>query len=152
MTEDAVSAMTVSEVFKGANLSPHGPVGWRTEISEHCAGVYVIALTKEAKSSTSVLVDVSNLDEHEQQHWFPNEVVVYIGQTSKQTLATRIHQFYVHVYGSKSPHRGGQAVHLLGCDSWVYWAPTPDPKGAEGKMMDAFVERAGHLPFANRRR
>src|SRR5271165_2863912 len=40
--------MTVDEVFNLGNLIPNAPVPWRTKVSEHCAGIYVVALTKEA--------------------------------------------------------------------------------------------------------
>jgi hypothetical protein len=148
--------MTVAELFKQVGLSPSEPVSWKTEILEHCAGIYVVALAKESENCPFCKEIVSNLDERkigkERDHWLPGEVILYIGQTTKQTLAYRLHQFYVHKYGNKSPHRGGQAIHLLKCDRWVYWAPTNDAKGMEQKMITAFKLRTGnHRPFANRR-
>jgi hypothetical protein len=142
--------MTVDEVFNLGNLIPNAPVPWRTKVSEHCAGIYVVALTKEANCRVSCTVDVSELEERERQHWLPNELIIYIGQTTKQTLAHRVDQFYNHKYGKKSPHRGGQAVHLLQCDRWVYWAPRPDPKSVEKGMIEAFRKKVGSRPFANR--
>ncbi len=40
--------MTVAEIFKVVDLSPHGPVPWKTKISERNAGVYVIGLVGNA--------------------------------------------------------------------------------------------------------
>lgn len=144
--------MKVSELFKEAGLSPQGPVPWETGISEFCAGVYVVALVKEADAQLDCPVCADYLEERERLRWLSSEPIIYIGQTTGQTLAKRIRQFYSHKYGKKSPHRGGQAVKLLRCDRWVYWSPTTDPKGSEQTMIKAFVERVGHLPFANRRR
>lgn len=142
--------MTVNEIFKFGDLTPQKPVPWNTEISEHCAGIYVVALTKEANSRASCAVDVADLEEREHRHWLPDELIIYIGQTTKQTLAHRVHQFYVHEYGNRSPHRGGQAVHLLQCDRWVYWASRPDPKSVEEGMIKSFRKTVGSRPFANR--
>ncbi|MGA9069860.1 MAG: hypothetical protein WB424_06390, partial [Terracidiphilus sp.] len=129
MAEKTVSGVTVDELFRYVGLLPHEPVRWKTEISEYCAGIYVIALAQKADNCQfcKESVAIAKLDEDklkaESNHWIPEEVILYIGQTTKQTLAHRLHQFYVHKYGDRSPHRGGQAIHLLNCDCWVYWAP-----------------------------
>ena len=148
--------MTVTELFDAAKLSPLGPVRWGTPIAESSKGVYVVALVGEANLGCQ---DAEFLEPPEQERWLPNEPVVYIGQTTTQTLAKRVGQFYLHKYGDKRPHYGGQAVKLLlhprspwhPCDLWVYWSPASDPRGSERTMIDAFKERVGRLPFANRR-
>jgi hypothetical protein len=149
--------MTVAELFDEAKLSPCGPVRWGTEIPVSCAGVYVVALVGDAK--VGCRVDTQFLDPVKQQLWLPNEPVIYVGQTTTQTLTKRVGQFYLHKYGDKGPHYGGQAVKLLlhpappqsPFDLWVYWSPATDPRDSERTMIDAFRLRVGRRPFANRR-
>jgi hypothetical protein len=143
--------VTVVDLFEQAGLSPIGPVQWGTEISESCAGIYVIALVKRPDSELDKPVCVDHLQERELRRWVRDEPIVYIGQTTDQTLAKRLRQFYKHIYGKKSPHRGGQAVKLLTCELWVYWSPAANSKSAEQKMIKAFEARLGRLPYANRR-
>ena len=141
--------MTVAEVFNEASLLPHGPVRWKTQISESSGGVYVVALVGEANLGFQLYADY--LETLELQRWLPNEPVVYIGCTRcKDGLAKRVTDFYRHTYGKKSPHKGGEAVKLLRCDLWVYWSPAIDPFDSERTMINAFKERVGKLPFANR--
>jgi hypothetical protein len=155
MAEEASGGVAIDELFRHAGLSKCGPVRWKDEIQEFCAGVYVIAIERKIDSWPAFPKSVEGLDEGrrkiESDNWRENEVILYIGQTTKQTLAHRLHQFYIHKYGNKSPHRGGQAVHLLQCELWVYWAPTPNAKGVEEKMISWFKASVGQLPFANRR-
>lgn len=141
--------MTVAELFNEIGLSPQGPVRWKTSIAEPKGGVYVVALVGKADSSSRISADY--LPPVEQQRWLPNEPIVYVGATEcKEGLAGRTKQFYAHKYGKPSPHSGGQAVKLLQCDFWVYWSPATDPFDAEQRMLDAFKQRVGQLPFANR--
>jgi hypothetical protein len=157
LVSDCPNIMTVAELFDEAKLSPCGPVRWGTEIPEPSAGVYVVALVGETKLGCQV--DADFLEPLERQRWLPTEPVIYIGQTTTQTLAKRLGQFYLHKYGDKRPHYGGQAVKLLlhpppprsPFDLWVYWSLATDPRGSERTMIDAFKERVGTLPFANRR-
>jgi len=141
--------LTVMEVFNEATLAPKGPVQWGTAIPDKKPGVYVVALTEDANASTCE-IDADYLEASEQQRWIANQPIVYIGQTTGQTLVKRVAQFYRHKHGAKSPHRGGQAVKLLRCDLWVYWSPCANPRGCERIMLDAFIKRTGKLPFANR--
>jgi hypothetical protein len=152
-----VLAMTVTELFEAAKLSPRGPVRWGTQIAEPSAGVYVVALVGEAKLGCQK--GAKFLDPLERERWLPNEPVIYIGQTTTQTLVKRVGQFYLHKYGDKRPHYGGQAVKLLlhppspwpPYELWVYWSPASDPRDSEQMLIDAFKEQVGKLPFANRR-
>ncbi len=141
---------TVSELFKAADLSLCGPVRWGTPVSECRCGVYVVALVRKPALGCRQR-NVEYLPSLERKRWLQKQPIIYIGRT-RRSLAVRIAEFYCHEYGDKRPHRGGQAVILLCCDRWVYWSPTNDPKAAERTMIDAFVDRAKELPFANRRR
>ena len=152
------ASMTVTEIFRKANLSPLGPVPWGTQVPELCAGVYVVARVGDpyggCKSCVLPFIDQlpPNIDvdlESERQRWLPNEPIVYIGQTTDQTLAKRIRQFYRHKCGDSRPHAGGQVVKLLRCNLWVYWSPATDPLESERTMILAFKNQAGQEPFAN---
>jgi hypothetical protein len=148
--------MTVSELFEAVEESPQGPVPWNTLPEEYGnGGTYVVSLSKD-KDATCV-IEARFTSSDEQERWLPNEPIIYIGQTSKQTIAKRVRQFYRHRYGDRSPHRGGQAVKLLlepyttpPFELWVYWAPSPDPLDLEHKMLSIFKQRVGRQPFANR--
>jgi hypothetical protein len=142
-------SLTVSTLFKRIALSPLGPVRWGKPIPDESPGVYVIALSADAKASTCD-IDADYLETSERFRWIPNQPIIYIGQATRQTLATRLRQFYRHKYGAKSPHRGGQALKLLKCDLWVYWSPCENPLGCESLMLELFKKHTGQLPFANR--
>jgi hypothetical protein len=150
--------MTVAELFAEVGLSPQGPKAWKDPIVEPTCGVYVVALVHDKDSRCSNEAFFLNSDESER--WIRNEPIVYIGQTTKQTISKRIAQFYQHKYGNRSPHRGGQAVKLLlsppppavPLDLWVYWAPTADPMLCEKQMLSLFQTRIGKLPYANRKK
>jgi len=135
--------LTVAEIFRKANqpnFSPRGPVQWGTQISESCAGVYVVARVGNAtvgcKACALSFIDFANpydnlnnplppldLDlKYERKRWLENEPVVYIGQTTDRTIHKRVGQFYRHKCGNPSPHAGGRVVHLLRCDLWVDWS------------------------------
>ena len=149
--------MTVSEIFGTANLSPCGPVSWMTAIRESSTGVYVIARTRNPHTGckscllplrdplpTGVKIDLA----YETKRWLPEEPILYIGK-SDQPLSRRVCQFYQHQCGSRTPHAGGQVVLLLGCELWLYWAPSPHPIISERKMLSDFKNTVGQLPFAN---
>ena len=149
--------MTVAEIFRQANLTPHGPVSWGTPILESSeGGVYVVARvgdpTINCEACDLPFEDplprnlILNLD-RERRRWLPEEPVLYIGRTT-QRLRQRIHQFDVHQVGQRSPHSGGQVVKLLRCDRWVYWSPTTQPRERARAMLSAFEKQVGQLPFA----
>jgi hypothetical protein len=151
--------MTINELFESVNLTPLGPVGWQEEIPDNNSkgGVYVVALVDDANSHR--LIHFEPESAYERKRWIPNEPIIYIGQTTKQTIAKRVRQYHRHRYGSKSPHRGGQAIKLLlepimtpPHNLWVYWAPTDRPTTAEDRMLSEFERHTGHQPYANRKK
>ncbi len=142
--------MTVAEIFDAAGLTANGPVPWRSKVGESSPGIYVVALTNDSSAELPCAVDAEYLNPQDAKRWLRNEAVVYIGRAANQGLSKRLSQFYHHKHGQKSPHRGGESVILLQCDLWVYWAPTTDSIRAEQRMLAAFKDRAGKLPFANR--
>lgn len=149
--------MTVGEIFRKANLSPRGPVRWKEQVPESRAGVYVVARVGNPNDSCKpcelpfkdpLRSDLEIDLEFEHQRWLASEPVVYIGKTD-QTIHKRIGAFYGHKCGKRSPHAGGQVVHLLKCDLWVYWSPSATPSDDERTMLCAFKKEAGQAPFAN---
>jgi hypothetical protein len=143
--------MTIADLFAAAGLTPQGPKVWLEPVDEHRPGVYVIALVAGTAETTPATVDMASLPLAERNRWIVDQPVIYIGRATR-SIRVRLAQFYRHTYGKKAPHRGGQAVLLLKCALWVYWAVTDSPIKAERAMIDAFCKRVGRLPYANRRR
>jgi hypothetical protein len=149
--------MTVAEVFRAAELSPHGPVPWGTQVQECSPGVYVVARVRDPEAGcapcalpfiepipSNLVLDM----EYERKRWLPHEPVIYVGRTTR-TIRERVRKFYRHKCGKPAPHAGGQVIKLLHCDLWVYWLPAPDPIKAEREMIRVFKRHAGQEPFAN---
>jgi hypothetical protein len=94
-------SLTESTLFKRIALSPLGPVRWGTPIPDDSPGVYVITLSADANASTCDM-DADYLETSERLRWIPNQPIIYIGQATRQTLATRLRQFYRHIYGARA--------------------------------------------------
>lgn len=152
--------VTVAEIFRKTNLSLCGPVRWKAPVtgsSAGAAGVYVVARVSDpnggCKSCALPFKDPFPADleldlEYELHRWIPKEPIVYIGKTD-ETIRKRVAAFYRHKCGDGSPHAGGQVVHLLECDLWVYWSPSDNPYDTELSMLCSFKEEADQVPFAN---
>ena len=141
-------SITVTELFKAAGLQPHGPVRWGEIVREQKPGVYVVAVVGGSENDCG-LIGAPYLNGPAAKRWIASQPVIYIGRT-RRALTRRIGEFYRHVYGKKSPHRGGQDVKLLKCSRWIYWSPTAHPAIAEHKMIERFRSEVGRFPFANR--
>src|SRR3954453_3494683 len=139
--------MRVDDLFRAAGLEPCGPTPWRIGIEEPRRGVYVVVLKQKQRDCPLCPTATAKLSEAarelETTRWVPEEKIIYVGQTTRQTIATRVRQFYRHKYGDSSPHRGGQAVHLLSCELEVYWSHSDDPENSESQMLLAFIEESG---------
>ncbi len=151
------SKMFIDQLFKEAGLTANGPVLWEDSIDEKKAGVYLVAMqgTNEkwplCKTKSAQFQPLIS-ERLEKERWISNEEIIYIGQTTKQSLRKRINQYYNHVYGRSSPHRGGQAVLLLSGQLVIYWSCADLPKKAEAIMLMAFAQKhKGLLPYANRK-
>ncbi len=147
---ETAGRLTIHELFTAARLELRGPVTWGTPIREERCGVYIVAVIASPKTTCDPII-VDYLPERDLARWIQGQPAIYIGRTTRE-LASRLGEFYRHRYGDSAPHAGGQAVKLLRCPLWVFWAATDDPIAAERAMIGAFFERAGRLPFANRRR
>ena len=136
--------LSVKELFDSAQLEVSARVSWQTPVPELQPGIYVVVANAEQ-------IDVSHLPQSERDFWIPGQSIVYIGCT-KRSLRTRLNQFYRHRFGDRSPHRGGQALTLLKCQLWVYWACPDDPHHNEHVLIEEFKNRTGgRRPFGNRR-
>jgi hypothetical protein len=147
-----MAVVTVSDVFRAAELKPCGPVAWKAPVTETRPGVYVVALTKSPVAKGRRFTSDAVLSQRHKaiaQRWQPGQPVLYIGRT-KGPLRKRLRQFYKHRFGDPRPHCGGQSVVALKCKIWVHWAATDSPYEAEDRMIEHFRRVVGELPYANR--
>ena len=139
-----MGAVTPDELFEHAGIAPTGTARWGETIPEPGPGVYVVSMSDPTR------VEFDARFELERGRWLDNQAIVYIGRS--QHLAKRLRQFYRHVYGARSPHRGGQAILLLRCDKLIRWAATRDYAGAEHRLLEVFERKTCRRPFGNRMR
>lgn len=157
----------VQALFEAAGLTPVEPVRWKSHVPTSRPGVYVVAVTADAKAS---LVSSSNkcpVDEASvlellrvrpeatidgrpataaamcdrlELMWPRGESAVYIGRAGT-SLSKRIGQFYRTRLGARGPHAGGWPVKMLADQRnlWVHYSPCADPTLAEQLMVNAFV-------------
>lgn len=136
--------LPAAELFRRASIEMCGPVPWETPIPETASGVYVIGLVDPATNVHE------RLPPEVQSRWNGDEEIIYIGRAKK--LRRRLAQFYRHVLGRPSPHRGGESIKMLTVPVQVYWGTTPDWVAAERAMIQEFSTKVGALPFGNRNR
>lgn len=157
---------TVSEVFGGPGLSPAGVVRWGEPIPETKPGVYAVALTEDTDSAAGAVGDcpldpaavkhllsvrpelrldgkrptAAELTDRLAELWLGDETVVYIGLAGT-SVQSRVSAYYRTPLGARSPHAGGWPLKTLSVlrDSWVHYAPFPDPATAEQQMLDVFA-------------
>jgi hypothetical protein len=157
---------TVADVFASAGLQPDGVVPWGTPVPEPGPGVYVVALTADARSLTEVsaaapldgatlarLLNVRpelRLDKSEtsvpevasrlEAFWLPDEVVLYIGLAGT-SVRSRVRQYYTTPLGARKPHAGGWWLKTLTVldDLWVHYAATGENAAAEVAMLQRFA-------------
>jgi hypothetical protein len=132
--------LTAEELYALAEIAPVGTTPWEDKVPSKQSGVYVISTVGE-------VIHV-NLPGEEQPFWLPDQTIVYIGRAKH--LSRRLRQFQRHVYGQKSPHRGGQAILLLNCSMTITWAEVSDYAAAEAALIEAFQAHCGKRPFGNR--
>lgn len=137
--------LLVRSLFDIANVALSGQVPWKAGIPYRGAGVYVVSVMEGHAPAFDLLTDV------ERTHWIAGQDIVYIGR-SKQ-LRRRLKEFYRHIYGRPSPHKGGQSLLQLGCPMLVSWGAADDYAAAEYRMIEAFKHLVGgKKPFANKMR
>jgi hypothetical protein len=94
---------------------------------------------------------------------YPDETILYIGQTTDRTIRMRMKEFHNHILGNPSPHRGGHWLKTLN-DSIllnINWAAVDNPEEVESKLLLFYKanvsEESRHnlydplcaIPFAN---
>ena len=88
-----------------------------------------------------------------QENWIENTIVIYIGQTSKQSLRERIDQYLQFGQGKSKGHYGGRFIWQIkdSDDLVICWTALPDdnPKKIESQLISLFHDQYGKLPFAN---
>lgn len=155
--------ISVAQLFVAAHTEPVGPIPWGRVPPVPLApgGVYVVATDWGITNRVGAGRSVSFLPESAADKWHIGQPVVYIGCTTRP-IAVRLREFYRHKRGNRSPHYGGQDVHLL-VDAkwplWVWWSRMEPgaAKRAEAAMLERFARglpeaAAYRYPFANRRR
>lgn len=96
--------------------------------------------------------------------WFPDENIVYIGQTeSGGGLRSRVNQYYRTELGERKPHAGGHWIKTLKIlnQLYVHYIDDKTPAETEEKLLHAFVKQVSDttkknlidpllpIPFAN---
>lgn len=169
------------------NMHLYGPVKWRTTLPSEKTGIYIITLPEISSHFVTLpqapidiaivrtwlnrvpklLLDgirpsVSALAERISNFWIPDEIILYIGQTSA-ALTCRTKQFYGHRLGNRSPHKGGHWLKTLSnLDKLnIYWIEQDDAFALEQDMLNYFMKQVSEesrnnlfdpslpLPFAN---
>ncbi|PPG05277.1 hypothetical protein C5E06_02725 [Pseudoclavibacter sp. RFBI5] len=105
--------------------------------------------------------DPSSMAQRLEQMRPAGEPALYIGRANSSVLR-RMAQFYSTEIGARQPHGGGWPIKMLGEDTlWVHYGTASDPKTAEVKMVEHFIDSlpadarsalidpALPLPFAN---
>jgi hypothetical protein len=115
----------------------------------------VFPYPKKRKNGGVKVEDPSESVEKLKKKWVAGTTVIYIGQTTKQTLKKRLEQ-YMRFGRSKSiNHEGGKFIWQLenvhSCPiAWTVLAKE-NPKAAERYLLEHFKEQYGRFPFANHR-
>src|SRR6516165_1882417 len=88
-----------------ASFRRERPHGMTTEACRpSCRGYTSSRSPKSPRTSNNPFKEL------ERSFWLTDQTIVYIGRTHcKDGLNKRLRQFRKHVYGDRSPHRGGQA-------------------------------------------
>lgn len=142
-----------------------GAVSWGSRPPEKTSGIYVVSLSEDPQSVTSLArapsdpsrvqelldavpdlalydrsVSIEELTERLAGMWLPDESVVYIGKAT--SLASRVGQYYGTPLGARSPHAGGWPIKTLSnlADLWVHWAVSTTPEESERRALSRFVE------------
>ena len=78
--------LTVTEIFKAAALTPHGPVQWRNRVFENRPGVYAVAIVPGADDNCDP-IKVDYLPDVARVRWVPGQPVIYMGEPADPFLA-----------------------------------------------------------------
>jgi len=174
---------SVNELFSIIlHREPSNPIQWGGEIPCNSEGIYVI--------STLMPITSNDISDDKIKNWidrvpamridgllptpdliksrlstfiYPDETILYIGQTTDRTIRARIKEFHNHILGNPSPHRGGHWLKTLNDMSLlnIYWAAVDNPGVIESTMLSHFRANVSEesrnnlydplcaIPFAN---
>lgn len=170
---------SVLELLETVPIDLAGSVRWNSPVESNERGIYIVSLSKNPSEISGILKSVPiNIEIVKQwsqvcglkldndsnpsvkaisqrigEFWLPDESILYIGQTTRQSLNIRINQFYRHKLGNSSPHRGGHWLKSLSNLSrcFVHYAETPIPKKIEQQLIEAFVNGVSSSTKSNLR-
>lgn len=180
---------SVAKITSKFNVEVTKSVKWGNSIDERAHGIYIVSTSPkleyielEEKPASfnenqvelwqAIASDIKlngihptsvDLMNQLKGFWLPDETILYIGKAEKQSLSTRIRQYYSHKVGRKSPHKGGYWLKLLSIldDLYVHVIPTNDSVQIEERMLQYFMDHVSEqskeklidnnlcLPFAN---
>lgn len=129
---------TIFSLTSQFGFLPQGPIRWGESIPSNKPGIYFISISNNHKIISSLPNAPINLNiiqkwidrvphltldkrrpsakelaERISRFWLSDETILYIGQTTSQTLNDRINDFYNHMIGDSGPHRGGYWLKTL---------------------------------------
>lgn len=182
--------ISVNELLQKVNLRVTGKVKWGNVVDCQEKGIYLISTSSNPESNENKIneapisreklmkwiavsgnmtidnrvADLESLNNRLQKYWLPDENILYIGQTSKQTLHARIQQFYNHELGRRKPHSGGEWIKTLSNinELCIYFVTSDSSKEVEEKLLHEFMKVSSSkmvgdiqvqslgLPFANK--
>jgi hypothetical protein len=102
----------------------------------------------------NVLPTVSQLRDRLNQFWFPDESILYIGQTeSSKGIAGRVGQYYRTELGERKPHAGGHWIKTLATlnQLFVHYFPDNTPTQTEENLLRTFVRQVSRQTLENLR-
>jgi hypothetical protein len=135
-----LKSVSAEALFQEAGIPSSAQAGWGDAIP--VTGVYVVSVADPSN------IEFDERFEQERGRWNPDQEIIYIGRSVR--LSQRLREFNRHVYGARSPHRGGQAILLLRCAKTIRWAAVKDCADAERRLLEAFERAVGRKPFGNR--
>ena len=144
-----------------------GSVHWNEPVQSKKCGIYIVSLSSRPSENSGILKSapinfeivkdwtqacglkldndsnppVEAIVQRISEFWYPDENILYIGQTSRP-LSERVNEYYKHELGDSRPHRGGHWLKTLSnLDSFfVHYAETSIPELVEQCLIEAFVE------------
>lgn len=97
---------------------------------------------------------VSQLRDRLNQFWFPDENILYIGQTeSSKGIKGRVGQYYKTELGERKPHAGGHWIKTLSIlnELFIHYFPDNTPIQTEKNLLQTFIKQVSEQTLANLR-
>lgn len=186
-------ATTINALLKTAGLDPRQlkTAKWGQPLDSNSIGIYIISTCGQPDQNSN-LYDQAPIDENTLRFWlskvpsfqidkapnptindlkkrlsgfwFPDENIVYIGQTeSGGGLRSRVNQYYRTELGERKPHTGGNWIKTLNIlnQLFVHYIDDKTPPATEENLLHVFVKQVSDktknklvdpllpIPFAN---